>query len=151
MHHFGSSLAKGKRGEDLLSELWPELQRLDGRKGDFTWNGIKVELKTDSYDMAKTKNFFLEVWSDVDKGKPGGPWQALQHGAELFCYFYSNNLTMYIFDTQALVYYLDGLPKDYYQSVKVPNRTWTTVGYKVPREDLKHLYLEVCFDPASIK
>lgn len=149
MHIFGKSLAVGKRGEALLLAAWPELIPIPGgRKGDFTLDGVKVELKTDSYKLDKTENFFIERWSDVDKKKPGGPWQSKEHEAVIFVYFYSSDMVAYIFNTVKLVKALEGIIKGL-KPVNIPNIAWTTVGYKVPREALKHLYQVRTFNAAA--
>lgn len=146
MHNFNDSLKKGKLGERWLFENWPHpgLEVLDGRKSDFIdiRTGKKLELKTDSYNMYNTPNFFIEMWSDVDKLKPGGPNQALLHGSDIWVYLFINNNTYFIFDTQKLVDYIKENSHKY-TVVTVNNRSWTTTGYKVPREDVAHLYEEV--------
>lgn len=142
MHDFKSSLKKGQVGELLLLNATPGLVRLDGRKSDFiTKDGISLELKTDSYDMASTPNFFIELVSDLAREKPGGPRQAQLHGSILWCYLYVKNLVLFTFNTDELVNWLDVHDKNYLPS-RIPNKTWTTLGIKVPRIDLKHLYTE---------
>lgn len=141
IHSFAKSLAKGKLGEDLLNEVWPTLRRLDGRKADFvdTISGLRIELKSDSYNMEKTPNFFIEIWSDIDRHKVGGPWQALEHGSDLWIYMFQANRTMFIFEVATLVATLEKLV-DEYPRIEIPNKSWTTIGVKVPRERLSHIY-----------
>lgn len=138
MHNFANSLKIGKAGEAALNRLWPELVPTDGRKGDFKLGKDTVEVKTDSYDMDKTVNFFIERWSDIANQKPGGPWQSLEHGAKYFVYWFPKNGTAFVFETLELVTYLNTVLADY-QSITIPNRAWVTVGYKIPRETLKSL------------
>jgi hypothetical protein len=140
IHKFQKSLKVGKAGEATLLKLWPELVAIaGGRKGDFLLGDQKVELKTDSYDMDASPNFFMERYSGSIVNKEGGPWQSLEHGSHLFVYFFSKNLTAFVFNTEKLVEALNVLIPDL-KPVTVRNIGWNTVGYKVPREALAHLY-----------
>ncbi len=139
-HNFARSLAKGKESEVLLLKLWPQLTPTDGRKGDFLLpSGDKLEVKSDNYDHEKTGNMFIERWSDFDKKKEGGPWQALEHGAKYFFYWFPLNRVGYMFETQNLVDFL-AETEHTYTPVLIENARWTTVGYKVPRDSLKAIY-----------
>lgn len=142
--NFKTQLRTGDIGEALFYQAHGgTLAKEDGRKNDFkclVTDGF-VELKTDSYSMAKTLNFFFERYSDKEKGTPGGPWQALANGNEWFCYFYVSDLTYFKFKTSELVAALEEVipliePKD------IPNKTWTTQGYAVPRAVMAPLYKE---------
>lgn len=140
MHNFSSSLKKGQIGEEFLLTKWPELQRLDGYVHDFKLStGETLELKTDSYDHSKTKNFFFERWSNAAKHKPGGPYQALKNGTDLFAYLFMQNGFLYLFDTKKLVDTLEPIVADL-KLIDISNKTWTTQGYKVPRALLKEIY-----------
>ncbi len=140
--NFKDSLAVGQAGEEtFLAKSHMTLERLDGRNGDFKCleTGHVVELKTDTYDMARTENFFIERWSNVEKHAPGGPWQALQKGNEIFVYLYAQNGVYYTFNTLDLVNRLDEIIQGL-TPVSVRNRTWVTVGYKISRAQL----VEIC-------
>jgi hypothetical protein len=118
-----------------------KLLRVEGhRKWDFDCtDGYAYELKTDTYSMHKSQNFFMERWSVLDKKKPGGPWQALENGADIFIYCFINNKTYFEFkDLPALVDRLDLLTEKQ-GLVYIPNKGWTTAGYKVKRDSLKDL------------
>lgn len=134
-HNFKESLAKGKAGEALLLKLWPELVPTDGRKGDFMLGPNKVEVKSDNYSM-DTGNFFMERWSDFLKQKPGGVWQALQHEANIFVYWYPKDKIAFIFDSVILKNALEDIIKDL-TPVQIPNVAWLTIGFKVPRQLLE--------------
>lgn len=152
MHSFKKSLDKGLQGELALLKYIPCLLKLNGRRSDFivkelsrigprlVEKGETLELKTDFYRMAKTENFFIEVWSDVDKGKPGGPMQAQLHGSTYWLYMYFHDKTAFLFKTEELCEYLEKQDKNRWPASLIPNKTWTTMGMRVPREDLKHLY-----------
>lgn len=143
MHNFKNSLAIGKAGEAtfiaLAAAVGIDLVGTDGRKGDTIGpGGHKWEIKTDSYDMLKTGNFFIETWSDLDNLKPGGPTQALLHDCKYFAYYFSLNKQAFVFDTADLCLQLQNVPLGRPRYIK--NARWTTVGYAVPRSLLKHLY-----------
>lgn len=153
VHNFKTSLAKGQVGEAAFLKLWPTpLERLDGRKHDFKLIGTNstLELKTDSYDATKTENFFMELYSDIDRGKVGGPWQALKNGTTYWCYFFPTNGLVYEFETAKLAEWLDFNWKDY-DVCNIRNRTWITVGIKVPRKTLEHLYKVHAFSLENIQ
>lgn len=138
-HNFRKSLEVGQAGEALLLKYWPELKKLDGRKGDFELpDGSKMELKSDQYDATKTGNFFIEVYSDARMGSPGSVWQAKEHGCKWFCYWFPKNRLLYRFDTIQLCEVLDGIiPK--LAAIEIPNRNWVTTGVLVPRQQVEHL------------
>jgi hypothetical protein len=143
-----ASLEKGVQGELKLVEMWPELTRLAGKAADFLLpDGTAVELKTDSYDMNETSNYFIERYSDVDKGKIGGPWQAFGRGATLFAYMYSKNAVVHVFKTTDVMKAVEAMEKaGTLKPVQIHNRSHVTVGYKVPRVALEHLLLKVLQD-----
>lgn len=130
-HNFASSLKKGKDAEAKLLKLWPELVRLDGKKGDFTLDGVKMEIKSDYYGLARTKNLFIERWSDFDRKKPGSVWQAVNHGCDLFFYWFPADQVGFLFNTAELLTHLEHTEHQY-NPVFVQNKSWRTVGYKVP-------------------
>lgn len=141
VHKFKRSLAAGRSGELLLASLWTELVPIEGgRKGDFMLGNKKVEVKSDSYGLQGSVNFFMERWSDEDKLKPGGPFQALEHGCQFFVYFYPTDKVAFVFDTGSLCrVLLKMLPE--LKPVNIRNVRWNTVGYKIPREALKDIYV----------
>lgn len=146
-HDFSSSLAKGQAGEGLFLSI-TKLKKLDGRRHDFIdeATGETYELKTDSYDETRTKNFFIELWSDYDRGTKGGPEQALQHGSTYWVYLFPTNGVYYKFRTAELCKLLKELYKQHsFREVKIPNKTWTTVGALVPRELLSSIAERVEF------
>lgn len=136
VHDFKESLAVGHAGEASFMLLMPGLTRLDGRKNDFVIEatGETVELKTDSYCMTNTSNFFMERWSSWADQKPGGPWQSK---STYYVYYFKQNNTAFVFKTDELRAFLE---TQTFRGITIPNKGWTTVGFKVPRELLKHLY-----------
>ncbi len=136
---FQTDLARGKAGELAVQRLWPELVQIDGRCGDFVLpNGDKVEVKADSYNHDKTENFFFEVYSSIESGAAGGPFQAAEHECTYFVYYFKSHDIAYVFKTQDLLFQigqwvLAACPT----MVEVPNRSWITCGYKAPRSEFK--------------
>lgn len=139
-HSFKVSLEKGRLGENFLIANMEGMRALDGRRGDLlTPEGYIMEVKTDGYDMAKTKNFFIERWSDIIKGKPGGPWQSKEHGVDLFAYLYIKNATVFIFKLDSLLTALEPLVADM-KLIDIQNKSWLTQGYLIDRSLLKGVY-----------
>ncbi len=139
--HFHKDLARGKAGELAVQKLWPELVPTDGRSGDFVLpDGSKVEAKSDQYDHDKTVNFFFEHYSDINKGKLGGPFQALQHGCSYFVYYFGSHNIAYVFDLVDLLKQIEEYIKFYNpRPIEVHNVRWTTLGYAMNRKFFKPL------------
>lgn len=140
---FKASLNLGQMGELMYYQAHEgTLTRTDGRKGDFTHtDGHLIELKTDTYPMAKTQNLFIERYSDREKKSPGGVWQAAENGATEFVYFYVSDLTGYSFNTQELMKRVEELAPTL-QTRVIPNRTWQSEGFLVPRQAVADLGTE---------
>lgn len=86
---FSKQRELGEAGEAAFHAKYPALiPHPLGPKGvDFaTPNGLWVELKCDSRRADETPNAFIEVWSNVSRKVPGGPWQAYGKGADYFVY-----------------------------------------------------------------
>lgn len=140
MRNFQTDLKRGQAGERDFLALFTKLVGTDGRKGDILAPDGKIELKTDFYPMTSTPNFFIERYSSVEVLSPGGPWQAKAHGCKYFVYYYTVDGYGYIFDTDALVAQLEAMEATAkLKPAEVRNRKWTTVGYKVRREQLQPL------------
>jgi hypothetical protein len=146
MFDFKEQLGVGQRGEDIVKDVYPrKLAVYEGREYDFVVEdtGEKVEIKTDTYDMAKTPNFFMERYSDNYRRTPGGLWRASQDSVDIFIYLFPKNFTYFEFMvTRELIDKLNKL------TAKVPlcyikNRSWHTSGYKVHRDSMSEYYNEV--------
>ena len=146
---FQEQLTIGNRGEELFLERYPrKLEIYPGREYDFTVKSSreKLELKTDTYNINKSDNFFFERFSDVHKETPGGPWRAHKDKIDIFCYYFvRHNIWFEFRDIPALVKELNSLTKSS-GLVYIKNRGWITGGYKVRRECLEHLYTVWEFD-----
>jgi len=142
---FKTDLARGRIGElAFLHATAGSVTPTDGREGDFVVTGtkIKLELKTDMYDMDKTENFFFEVYRSGNR--PGGAFQALEHGCKYFLYCFSPNAVVYAFDTKALAERLELLHDSRNLTLtSVGNKGYTTRGLKVHRDLVTDLMLEL--------
>lgn len=140
---FKKQLEVGDRGEQLFMEYYPrKLEIYPGREYDFTVKSSreKLELKTDTYNINKSNNFFFERFSDVHRKTPGGPWRSLKDDIDIFCYYFVRHNVWYEFrDIPELIYRLDDLTKKQ-GLIYIKNRGWVTGGYKVDRDALDDLY-----------
>lgn len=152
MWSFSKQLKVGEQGEQLILNHYREpIVYYKGRRADFVLplTGELLELKTDTYDRQKTSNFFFERWSDVDNKKPGGPWQARAKSASRFIYLFMSDGTYYEFqDIDKLCRLLDQYCTKL-EPIRILNKGWTTVGYKVPRDALSHLWEEYKIEPEN--
>lgn len=149
--NFKQQLKVGDRGEEIFLERYPRKIKLyPGREYDFTVQSSreKLELKTDSYNIEKTDNFFMERWSCMDRKKPGGPWRAAKDEVDIFCYYFvRNNIWFEFRDLPALVERLDEVTKKK-GLVFIKNKGWITGGFKLRRELFDDLYTVWEFDPS---
>lgn len=161
-YKFKQSKEVGDNGELFLAGLFPnEWSRIDGKKGDLITkehvllpNPIKVEVKTDNHDKAlaaftenRIPNEFHERYSNVETRSQGGPWQALDNDCPIFLYFYTcgDVRLASIYRTEKLIQRLEELmASGKYKSFRVPNKTYFTLGYPIPRTALADLH--VTFD-----
>lgn len=142
--NFKQDLAFGQQGErNFMALAYKQgvvLHQTDGRRGDLKdKQGHTWEVKVDRYDHAKTANFFLEMYSDIDRMKLGGPGQALLNDCLYFAYYFPNPGIAYVFNTKDLVEQMKQI--DLGKPKYVQNSRWTTVGYAVPRTLLKWEFL----------
>jgi hypothetical protein len=151
--YFQKQLTAGKEGENLMLKYYhmPLLPSTD-RKYDFrcVHTGHKVEIKTDTYDISRTPYFFFERYSNLEKQSPGGPWRASQDRVPIFVYFFVKNNRYFEFKNlpKMLQMLKRRIDKGTLQEVKVVNKGWVTVGYKVPRELVQKYWTEYEFNPA---
>ena len=132
----------GDKGETLFLQYYPNYKKGDGFIADFLLGEQKIELKTDTWSMEDTENFFMEYISDIKRGNPGGPFRAREEGVDVYVYFYIKNKTFYWFDVVSLTDFLYEYIKDKkYKTVK--NKAWITSGYTVPRSTIEHLAIRV--------
>lgn len=160
IHTFKESLQKGQEAERIwlamLTKHCPEyvVEHSCGRKHDFIlyspFGSFTVELKSDSHDMAKTKNIFIERWSDYDKKKPGGPYQSTKNNVDIYAYWHPKNKIMLTFSLSALIIKLGELKLKDKDLIPIFNRGFITKGWKVPRKDLEDVCTTTIFSNDSI-
>lgn len=145
---FSEQLQVGSRGEEIFMANYPKkIKVYPDRDGDFIEvnSKRKIELKTDTYNIEKTPNFFIERYSvyypdNLEACKPGGPWQAQGHGCDIFCYmFVRHNIWFQFNNLPALVDRLNNLTEKM-GIIYIKNHGYITTGYRVPRDSLKDLY-----------
>lgn len=142
MSDFFESRAQGDIGELMFLEAHKGQLIKDNTRGrDFTllFSDEGVELKSDFFSFEKTPNFFFERYSNTEFQTAGGPWRAKEEGTRWFVYLFVDSLTAFRFDVNDLVRVLDEIaPTLELRSVK--NRSWTTLGYLVPRDLLAPIF-----------
>ena len=144
----------GDIGESDFIKIYENLKpvkSVEDRKIDFTLNnGKTIELKTDSYSMSKTLNFFMEkntVLPD-ERTISGGPWRSKEHKIDYFVYYYVTEKVFYWFDPKTLCKFLDKyIKKNELKAVSIPNKDskgnrFYSYGYKIPRESLVPILLK---------
>ena len=143
LFEFNRSLKSGHEGEMLFSQLNPNLKRTDGFEYDFITSDNKtIELKSDYYSMNKTPNYFMEIFSVLEKDKLGGPFQSLQKGVDYYIYFFVKEKIWKIFDVKSLCERIKKVASQG-RKVKVPNKGYTTFGLTLHRELFKDLEIEI--------
>ena len=145
-----------KFGQDaelaFVNRFSGSLQLMDGRKGDIRLikTNQRIELKTDRRTEHDTGNMFLERYSHAGNKTPGGPYQALEHGCELFAYLFAPTGTFYLFQSSALIDYLNGTHE--HKHVNVFKAGSNASGFVVPIKAVEHLQLDwqVLFEPSKL-
>lgn len=138
---FNSQANVGLKGELLFLESYPKAVKTDGLIDDFVLGGKTVELKTDTYSMSKTKNFFMEKYGNIKTKKLGGPWRTANDRVDFFVYLFIKEKTFFWFDPTKLVEFLEDYILDIPPSY-IDNKTWAAEGYKVSRKDVEHLLIK---------
>lgn len=137
---FDTQLEIGNNGESDFQRYYRALgpvKSLD-RSIDFILkDGQTVELKTDTYDMRNTPNFFMEMFGDIVESKIGGPWRAMQDDVDFFVYYFPKNRTFFWFRTSTLCKHLDSIiARGQLNPKEIRNKGWSARGYAIPRQDL---------------
>lgn len=135
---FRKQFLVGNTGEDLFLACYEKSKKGDGRIIDlYTENNNSVELKTDSYNMHETPNFFIEHYGNTTKKTLGGPYRAQKDNINYFVYLYIKNKTFFWFKPEKLVARMESLyDTDKITAKYIKNRNYETIGYLVKREDL---------------
>lgn len=140
---FQADLKFGQQAEADFHKSYPNLIRLDGRSGDFQLpSGAKIETKFDRYCPIKYKNFIIERYRS--KERPGGLWQAEEHGCSLFCYVFVKTGDIYLFNTVELIDNVVKIVEERKLELhSIANTGYTTRFYKILRDDVAHVMLDL--------
>lgn len=142
-------------GEQLLLSTCPQLEKYVENdssvlivKADLR----KVRLISDISYHYKTQNFFMERYSINHTKAPGGPWQALEEGADIFIYLFVRNKVAYIFeDVPYLVEKLERVIKDNHLRLDYKRqRKYYASGFKIKRNLLEECYTRITLDEGLI-
>lgn len=138
MFNFAQQKDVGDVGEQEFLAAYPDMVKLDGFLADFrTPDGETVELKTDTYAMKDTPNYFMEYFSNIDAKTIGGPWRAKRDNVTWFVYYFIKDKKFIWFKTEQLVNKLNVLiGSELFLLTRIQNTTHTTAGYKIPRRYL---------------
>lgn len=139
---FYSDLRFGIDAERLLIMNYPFLEHAPDRSHDLVikLTNIRVELKSDSYDMHKYGNIIIERWSKEDK--VGGPWQASKHGCRYYVYNFAQNEKVFVFNVVQLLARMKKIIKKHELKLHDKwNPGYITQYYKVPITMLEDLDL----------
>lgn len=137
--NFQNQFSVGDTGEQMFVDFY-KLRQARKSEGDRSYDILvdessKVELKTDTYSMDATGNFFMERYGNDSNDKPGGPWRSLEHKIDFFVYFFITNKTFFWFKPGEICPVLDEFILDK-KPKRINNKSWVTIGYTVPREML---------------
>jgi hypothetical protein len=142
---FNEQLKVGDLGEAHFKERYKFQSPIKSNEYevDFTLkNGKTIELKTDSYPMDKTPNFFMETIGDTSNGKLGGVFRAKQDKIDLFVYYFLTNRTFFWFKVNELYDRVEKLiSTNEYEPKSIPNRGWETEGFALPRSEFSDIII----------
>lgn len=142
----------GDVGEADFVRIYEKLEpkkSLTDFKIDFSLNnGKTVELKTDSYDMEKTPNFFMEQLTiSGPNSSLGGPWRSKEHKVDYFVYYFIKNRIFFWFEPVSLCEFLDKFIEEYsLKPISIPNIDnrggyYEALGFKIPRDSVTPVLL----------
>lgn len=141
--NFTSDLKRGQIGQDIFKVKYPEYIGTVGyNRIDFNnpKTGESVELKSDSYDMNKTPNLFLEKYSNHKTRTLGGPFSAAEAEVTWFVYYFVKNDTAFWYKPEELVEWLNQWEGSADKNlIGVRNAGYVTLGLKTPRDLVQHL------------
>lgn len=142
---FKEQLNVGNSGEDLFIKLYKDLNpsKGDGKIEDIILGDSKtIEIKTDSYDINKTPNLFIEHYGNISKKKFGGPWRALNDNIDYFVYLFIKQRHFFWFSPKKLVERVELLhSRNMVESKYIRNPHYETLGYIVNRNLLTDIII----------
>jgi hypothetical protein len=136
MANWKKDLQRGKDGETAILALYPALKLSGTLAYDFVDSlGQRFEIKT---DYTTYPNIFLELVSNDAKDTPGGAVQSLFKGVDYYIYRFDKTNEIFCFKASNLVWFIMRHGHKYKLKI-VPNKSYNTLGYAVPKADLEHL------------
>ena len=144
---FKAQMAIGDKGEKDFLEQYKSLapkKSVEDKTCDFILgNGKRVELKSDSYTMEETENFFMEIYGCITTSKLGGPLRARQDKVDYFVYYFPKNRTFFWFRTDELCERLEAIIlTNKYKQKSIRNKGWSAIGYAIPRAEFTDLEMK---------
>jgi len=143
---FNTQLVTGDKGEDFFIKCYQSsnARKSDTKKFDlFVNDSDSVELKTDTYAMAKSPNFFMEQYGNL-KRQPhsvGGAWRAKRDNVNFFVYLFMQDRAFFWFNPITLCEHLDKNLENYEKRF-IRNKTYTGLGFLVSRKSVSHLCVQ---------
>jgi len=133
----------------VYESLAPKQSTTDFKVDFVLGDNRSVELKTDSYDMGRTPNFFMEQFTvSGNKTSLGGPWRSKEHKVDFFVYYFINNKVFFWFNPITLVDFLNKyIEENMLKPITIPNRDrrggyYEAIGFKIPRESVVSVLLK---------
>jgi len=152
IHRWKKKLRQGKEGENLLIKTYPNLFRLYEEGNEYDLDIIPtdktLEVKTEYYSIVAghprySPNFFMEIISDIQSGKLGGPYRAAKDGIDYFLSLFILDRAIFWFnDVPTLAQRVESLSSNFVVK-NVMNEGWITQGYAMPRELFKDLFIQI--------
>lgn len=144
---FKTQMGIGDLGEKDFLKYYAALgpkKSVDDLTTDFILgNGKRVELKSESRTLEETENFFIELYSDVDASKIGGPCKARQDNVNYFIYYFPKNKTFFWFNTIELCDKFNNLALSGKWQIKtIRNRGYYTNGFAMPRIEFNDILMK---------
>lgn len=145
-HDYHKDFKFAQHYERLFSEKWSLINKKEivwvnsKNDADYMIDGKwKMEIKIDKH---KTKNFFIELISNVGYNTIGGPAQAETYGTKFFTFWFVNlkQNNLFIFDNETILNWTNK-NKHNYQLKLVNNGIYKTAGIIVKRDLLKDILL----------
>lgn len=144
VYNFEEQIKVGDAGEEEFRLFYKDRLNPIKPKNDYSYDfGVgnkKIELKTDTYRMDSTENFFMERWANYEQTKVGGPWRASKDAVDYFVYYFRKDKTFFWFDTYSLNIRLDEIVKSTNpRLINIVNNGYSVWGYLIKRKDLTNI------------
>lgn len=140
--NFQTQLRVGNVGEKMFLSKYKDYIKSKDLKYDFINGKNKtVELKSDSYSMEDTPNFFMEHYGNVEKQSIGGSFRAKRDNITHFVYLFIPEKTFFWFEPISLCNYIEA-KMSILKPCFINNSSYSAMGYKIPRADVEFLLVK---------